>query len=94
MPYDAKLDRYPTPDMNGGCPGHADAIVTSDTTDFTTYYNSLYIGVTGDLAVTPLRAPTDVSVVFKNVPVGFFPIAVRRVWTTGTAALSIIGLRD
>lgn len=94
MAYNSALDRYPTPGDNGGCGGRADVIVPSDTTDFTNYYTSLYIGVSGDLAITPLRNSADVAVVYKNVPVGFFPMGARRVWVTGTSALQIIGNRD
>jgi len=49
----------------------------------------LYIGVTGDLKVT--TAGKD-DVTFKNVPVGFFPVQVLKVWSTGTAASEIIAL--
>ena len=49
----------------------------------------LYIGVSGDLKVT--TAGGD-DVTFKNVPVGFFPVQVLKVWSTGTAASEIIAL--
>ena len=49
----------------------------------------LYIGVEGDLKVT--TAGND-DIVFKNVPVGFFPVNVLKVWATGTVASEIIAL--
>ena len=64
----------------------------------------LYIGVAGDLKVTTsgnddvtfkLRAESghaDDDVTFKNVPVGFFPVNVLKVWATGTVASEVIAL--
>tara|TARA_R110000851_G_scaffold36087_3_gene94442 strand:- start:846 stop:1106 length:261 start_codon:yes stop_codon:yes gene_type:complete len=49
----------------------------------------LYIGIEGDLKVT--TAGND-DIVFKNVPVGFFPVNVLKVWATGTVASEIIAL--
>ena len=49
----------------------------------------LYIGVTGDLKVTTSGGD---DIVFKNVPVGFFPVNVLKVWATGTVASEIIAL--
>lgn len=46
----------------------------------------LYIGVSGNLRVTTLGGST---ITFANVPVGFFPVRVARVWATGTTATSI-----
>lgn len=49
----------------------------------------LYIGVTGDLKVTTSGGD---DVTFKNVPVGFFPVQVVKVFATGTGADEIIAL--
>jgi hypothetical protein len=49
----------------------------------------LYVGVAGDIKVT--TAGND-DIVFKNVPVGFFPVQVIKVWATGTVASEIIAL--
>ena len=49
----------------------------------------LYIGVTGDLKVTTSGGD---DIVFKNVPVGFFPVNVLKVWATGTLASEVIAL--
>jgi len=50
----------------------------------------LYVGSTGDLRVTPLGQ--DGPIVFKSVPVGFFPVQVTKVWATNTTASEIIAL--
>ena len=52
-------------------------------------YRSLYIGSTGDVKVDTEGGD---AITFTNVPVGFFPVAVTRVYATGTTADEIIGL--
>jgi hypothetical protein len=94
MPYDKSLDRYQVPSSNGGPGGRADALTPNDSGEFVAYYSALYVGTSGDLAVTPMRNTADTSVIFKNVPVGWFPVSVRKVWSTGTTASQIIGVRD
>ncbi len=49
----------------------------------------LYIGVAGDLKVVTSGGD---EVTFKNVPVGFLPVQVVKVFATGTAADEIIAL--
>jgi hypothetical protein len=49
----------------------------------------LYVGVAGNLAVITAAGQ---SVIFYNVPVGFFPVQVTKVLSTGTAAADIIAL--
>jgi hypothetical protein len=51
---------------------------------------ALYIGVGGDLAV--VMADATAPITFANVPAGIFPIQVKQVYTTGTAASQIIAL--
>lgn len=73
----------------------AKVVVPSDTSYITSPGGAdqngcvLYIGVTGDLKVT--TAAND-DIVFKNVPVGFFPVQVLKVWATDTGASEIIAL--
>lgn len=73
----------------------AKVVVPSDTSDITAPGGAeqngcvLYVGVTGDLRVT--TAGND-DVIFKNVPVGFFPVQVLKVWATSTGADEIIAL--
>ena len=50
----------------------------------------LYIGTSGDLTLDTITG--DEKVVFKSVPVGFFPVQVKKIWSTGTAAKDIVAL--
>jgi hypothetical protein len=49
----------------------------------------LYVGVSGDLKVDTISGS---NVIFKNVPVGFFPVQVKKVYATNTDAKEIIAL--
>jgi|688.fasta_scaffold133123_4 hypothetical protein len=62
-------------------------------------FGSLYIGTSGDLVVLPFThddtnnaSTTGVggAIIFTNVPVGFFPLKVKKVFSTGTTASGII----
>ena len=61
---------------------------------------SLYVGVSGDINVLMVDHPdTDIptassrgAVLFKNVPVGPFPYAVKKVFNTNTTATQIIAI--
>lgn len=65
------------------------AVTASDSTTLAGV-RSLYIGVSGDVAVvTPDRAT---SVVFKSVPVGILPVRAVKVLSTGTTATNILAL--
>ena len=80
------------------------AVTKSDTAYITGFageavIGSLYVGTTGDLVVLPAEhADTNSAVttgvggavIFKAVAVGFFPVAVRKVFSTGTTASDII----
>lgn len=94
MPYDKKLDRYQVPTSGGGPAGRAAVIAPSDTGELATYYTSIYVGATGDLTVTPMRNTSDAGVQFTAVPVGWFPVSVRKVWATGTTATGLVGVSD
>jgi hypothetical protein len=65
------------------------SISPNDSADLEVTGSTLYIGVSGDVKVTTYDG-TDI--VFKNVPVGFMPVKVNRVWATGTTASEIIGM--
>jgi hypothetical protein len=67
---------------------NAVGVTTSDVTVIPVT-RSLYIGVSGDLAV---RMSEGSTITFKNVPVGIFPIQVDQVLSTGTNASQIIAL--
>jgi hypothetical protein len=49
----------------------------------------LYVGGSGDLKVDTIAGST---VTFKAVPIGFFPVQVKKIYATGTTASSIIAL--
>ena len=84
-------------------PRAAKAVTPSDTAYLTDLNGlpctgSLYIGVSGDVVVLPAAfddtntaTPANGgAVLYKSVPVGFFPIEVRKVFATGTTATDII----
>lgn len=76
-------------------PGFQAATISpSDSTDFPEGQNAraIYVGVTGDLTVIMAGDAAGTSVTFKNVPVGIFNIAARRVLSTGTTATQLIRL--
>lgn len=64
------------------------AVTPSDTTQIPAT-RSLYIGVTGDVAV---EMTSGNSVTFKAVPVGVLPIQAHKVLLTGTTATNILAL--
>lgn len=55
-------------------------------------FDALYIGVTGNVKVDSPAG--DIGVLYSNVPVGIFPIACSKVYSTanGTTAGSLVGL--
>lgn len=52
-------------------------------------FSALYIGVTGDVAITTLAGQT---VTFKAVPVGILPVSGNKVMSTNTTATNIVAL--
>jgi hypothetical protein len=63
-------------------------ITPSDSTDLPHMTRALYIGSAGDARVT-LASGTIVN--FANLTVGWHPVRVARVHTTGTTAADITG---
>lgn len=62
----------------------------SDSTDLTSTMKGLYIGGDGDLKV--VLVGDTVAVTFVGLVAStFLPIAVRRIWSTGTSATNIVG---
>ena len=50
----------------------------------------LYIGESGDLTVDTITG--DEKVLFSSVPIGFFPVQVKKVWGAGTTAKKLVAL--
>ena len=65
------------------------SITPNDSVDLTRPVRAVYIGVSGDLVVDTLNGDT---LTFVSVPVGIFPVQVKRVYATNTTADSLIGL--
>jgi hypothetical protein len=61
---------------------HAVAVAPSNTDDLPAASTSIYVGVSGNLKVTMLGGEI---LTFSNVPVGWHPIRVTRVWASTTA---------
>lgn len=79
--------------MKQGDPGapwdEAAAVVASDSTTFNPATRGLYIGTSGDVAVT-MAGPSGGNVTFFGVPAGaILPVCVTKVLATGTSAGSI-----
>lgn len=89
--------------------GKAQAVTPSDSNLLTDASGnevsaSLYIGVTGNVNVLPWEhdsssaatttATKGGAVLYTNVPVGFFPVGVKKVFATGTTATGIIAQID
>lgn len=54
-------------------------------------YKALWIGGAGGGALKVTTVGGDV-LTFAGVPVGFFPVATKLVWDTGTDVTAIVGL--
>jgi len=69
------------------------AVTKSDTTaDPKGPFAGVYTGEGGDIKVTTLRGT---SITFKSTAAGsILPVAVSRVWSTGTSATTPLGLYD
>ena len=101
MTYDSKFDRFGSAASTRQSPAieavKLTAAMVSDTTDLATYAKALRVwnGTTAavTLMVTPLAAASDLAAaaVPITVPaggVGYEPLSVRRVWSTGSTGLS------
>ncbi len=100
MPYDASSDPYHTSSGSFSSPARQIALVTpSDSVDLPIYAKALRVyvpasvsGGVGSVTVTPLRAADDEDTVTLSLPPGVAiePLAVRRVWSTGTSSGVVI----
>ena len=66
------------------------AITPNDSTDLTTATRALYVGTAGNISVVLLA--DSAAVTLKNVAVGYHPLRVKRVRSTGTTAGDLVGL--
>jgi len=67
------------------------AITPSDTVDLPQATKAIYVGLSGDVALIPVRGETPV--VFKKVNAGtILDVRVRAVRITGTTAADFVGL--
>jgi hypothetical protein len=81
----------------------SDSLLLTDASG-TEVSGTLYIGVTGNVNVLPWEHDASHgatttgtkggAVLYPNVPVGFFPVAVKKVFSTGTTASGIIAQID
>lgn len=69
---------------------NAAAITLSDATIYSPTLKALYIGTTGNVAVT--MAGNGVNVTFNSVPVGWLWVNIKKVLSTGTTASNITGV--
>ena len=68
----------------------AAAVTPNDSTDLSRApARALYIGGTGNLVVDTAEGQT---ITFTAVPVGIFPVSVKRVRATSTTATNIVAL--
>lgn len=74
---------------NATAPAHGAVSVTPNDSTVLVTTRSLFVGVSGNLAVQMADGQT---ITFANVPVGIFPIQVDKVLSTGTTATNIIAL--
>jgi hypothetical protein len=68
---------------------NAAAVSPSDSVDLANITTAVYIGTSGDLHVTMMN---NEVVTFTALPIGFYPIRVRRVWSTSTTASNIVAV--
>lgn len=59
----------------------------SDSTDLPRVGRALYVGGTGAVKVTMEDGTTPT---FAAMPVGLYPLRIKRVWTTGTTATNLL----
>jgi len=70
---------------------HAFAITPDDNADLPAVTRSIYVGASGDLAVT--MAGSGDAVTFRAVPAGtVLPVQVQRVHVTGTTAGDLVAM--
>ena len=70
-----------------------EVITPNDSEDIEYISNGIYVGETGDLAVTLEKMDDGQSITFKDLAAGVIhPMRVKRVWDTNTTADDIIAV--
>lgn len=84
-------NNYPTPQAASPISRQGAVVTPDDANDLPMRAaRGLYVGGAGDLTVDLLE--TGENLLFAGFPGGFFGVAVRRVYATGTTATDIIAL--
>jgi hypothetical protein len=85
MAYDTTRDRYQWRPSATSPARRAAALTPHDSNDLATYAKQLYVGTTGNLTIVPAgdTSTSGTGILFSSVPVGWFPVQVRRVNATG-----------
>lgn len=102
--YDLTKESWPINRSASDEARRAYAVVPSDSQDLPassstpSYAKALYVGVTGDVVVVTAGDQSNggqgTAVTFKSHPIGYMPVQVRRVLSTGTTATNILALCD
>ena len=88
-PYRDEPVDYSAPAVDGA------AVTPDNSNDLTISSRALWIGGAGDLKVTMkgMQGDAGASITLVGVPAGtLLPLAVDRVWATGTTATNIVAL--
>ena len=65
--------------------------ITPADSELTDWLRAIYVGGAGNVKVT---TTSDDAVTFSGVPAGtVLPICVKQIWSTGTTATLMVGLR-
>lgn len=96
MAYTPGNDRYGGGQSASSPARNAAAVTPSNTVDLSLYAKALFVGVAGDITLVPAgdSSASGTGILFSNVPVGWFPVQVRRVNSTGTTATNIVAVYD
>jgi hypothetical protein len=81
-----------TPATKSNSPAVGAALVDLSTTDAPAPLGQrgIYVGGAGDITCDMVNGET--GIIFKNVPVGVFPICVTKIYKTGTGATLLVYL--
>lgn len=90
MPAAEKYNRANTYRQYSDPPSFVETVTPSDSTDLTYYTQSIYVGVTGDVRLTPIDVADGSYVLYKALAAGRYNIRAKRIWSTGTTATNIL----